>query len=267
MKIRILLVVLLMINGTILAQTTPKVKFNLTIADTTTGVRNLFFGLDPSATDGIDAQFGEQNLPPFPVIGAFEARFILPQNGFSGDLSSYGDIRQAALPFTGTIEYRIKQQIGAGSEVIFSWSLPSDVTGRLQDVFLGTLIDIPMSGVGSYALTEHQVHEQLKMLITYNNISMDADEPGQIPEYSLSQNYPNPFNPTTTLSFRLKQPGFTSLKLYSSTGDEVMTVVNQFLPAGNHQYKLNAGNLTSGVYFYRLTSNDFSSTQKMMILK
>lgn len=94
-----------------------------------------------------------------------------------------------------------------------------------------------------------------------------------IPEsFSLMQNYPNPFNPSTTINFTITNSGeqvgsFTTLKIYDVLGKEITTLVNEYKPAGNYKAQFNATNITSGVYFYKLTSGNFSETKKMILLK
>lgn len=89
-----------------------------------------------------------------------------------------------------------------------------------------------------------------------------------VPErYELRQNYPNPFNPSTEISFSVPAAGQTTLKLYNSVGQEVSTLVNGQLQAGSYRVTLNATNLASGVYLYRLQAGTFSSVRKMVLLK
>lgn len=85
--------------------------------------------------------------------------------------------------------------------------------------------------------------------------------------FELSQNYPNPFNPTTTINFSLPQGGFTSLKIYNSIGQEVAVVLNAQLHAGSYSAKFDASKLSSGIYFYKLHSGNFTSTKKMLLVK
>ncbi|GJQ63173.1 MAG: hypothetical protein SCALA702_22260 [Melioribacteraceae bacterium] len=87
--------------------------------------------------------------------------------------------------------------------------------------------------------------------------------------FTLSQNYPNPFNPVTTIRFTLPQSANISLKLYDVLGREVKTILSGELSAGLHQTELNASTLSSGVYFYRLESNDgkYNDVKKLMLLK
>jgi hypothetical protein len=82
-----------------------------------------------------------------------------------------------------------------------------------------------------------------------------------------SQNYPNPFNPATVINYQLASAGKVSLKVYDLLGREVATLVNGMKAAGNYSATLNAGNLPSGVYFYRLQTGSFNSTKKLVLLK
>jgi hypothetical protein len=89
-----------------------------------------------------------------------------------------------------------------------------------------------------------------------------------IPEtFNLRQNYPNPFNPTTTISFILPSKSFVSLKVFDLQGREVATIVSEELSVGTYKYQWNATNRTSGVYFYRLQTDSFTETKKLILLK
>ena len=89
-----------------------------------------------------------------------------------------------------------------------------------------------------------------------------------IPEkFILYQNYPNPFNPTTKIEIRISNFEFVSLKVYDVLGREVATLVNDELAAGNYEFNFNAGQLSSGVYFYTLSLPGFLSSKKMVLLR
>ncbi len=85
--------------------------------------------------------------------------------------------------------------------------------------------------------------------------------------YVLEQNYPNPFNPSTTIRFSLPKREHVTLKVYDVLGREVAKLVDGELVAGEHTVVFNAENLSSGIYFYRLTSLNFSQTNSMMVVK
>ncbi|MCX6164954.1 MAG: T9SS type A sorting domain-containing protein, partial [Ignavibacteriae bacterium] len=82
--------------------------------------------------------------------------------------------------------------------------------------------------------------------------------------YALKQNYPNPFNPTTSIQFSIPKNGLVKLVVYDILGKEVSTLVNEVKTAGNYIIDFNASNLTSGIYFYKITSGEFSSVKKML---
>jgi hypothetical protein len=88
-------------------------------------------------------------------------------------------------------------------------------------------------------------------------------------EYYLSQNYPNPFNPNTIISYGLIKKGYVKLALYDITGREIALLINNIQDAGTYKYELSSDglNLSSGVYFYKLTANDFTEVKKMMLIK
>ncbi|MBI2428261.1 MAG: choice-of-anchor B family protein, partial [Ignavibacteriales bacterium] len=86
-------------------------------------------------------------------------------------------------------------------------------------------------------------------------------------EYSLLQNFPNPFNPETQIGFTIQVSGFTSLKVFDMLGREIESFVNRTVSPGFYTITMNAGSLSSGVYYYTLTSGTFSSTKKMVVTK
>ena len=85
--------------------------------------------------------------------------------------------------------------------------------------------------------------------------------------FSLSQNYPNPFNPSTTISFALPQQANVKLNVYNIIGEVVAELINANMTAGFHQINFDASNLSSGLYFYRISAGNFVDVKKMMLLK
>ena len=86
-------------------------------------------------------------------------------------------------------------------------------------------------------------------------------------EYKLLQNYPNPFNPTTKISYNISKPGFVRISLYNVLGKEVLNMVNEQKQAGMYEYTLKAEMLNTGIYYYKMEINGFTSTKKMLLLK
>ena len=85
--------------------------------------------------------------------------------------------------------------------------------------------------------------------------------------FSLSQNYPNPFNPSTTIKFSLPDAGEVSLKVYDRLGKEIVDLVNGFRSAGTYEINFDASQLSSGIYFYKLSANGMVNTKKMTLIK
>jgi len=84
---------------------------------------------------------------------------------------------------------------------------------------------------------------------------------------ALQQNYPNPFNPSTNISFTLPSQTLVSLKVFDLMGREVASIVSEEMSAGNHSKQWNAVNMSSGIYFYRLTAGSFTETKKLVLIR
>ena len=96
----------------------------------------------------------------------------------------------------------------------------------------------------------------------------DVEDEIELPvSYSLSQNYPNPFNPVTNINFSVPQRSNVELVIYNTLGEKVSTLINEVKDAGNYKIAFNASNLPSGVYFYRISTAEFSQTKKLILLK
>lgn len=85
--------------------------------------------------------------------------------------------------------------------------------------------------------------------------------------FTLYQNYPNPFNPNTTIKYDVSKQSKVQLKVYNSLGEEVTTLVNEVIQIGSYTINFRGNNLPSGIYFYRLSVNDYSETKKMILIK
>lgn len=86
-------------------------------------------------------------------------------------------------------------------------------------------------------------------------------------DYSLSQNYPNPFNPATKIKFGLPENAFIRMIMYDLLGREVSVLTEGELNAGFHEVEFNAGNLSSGIYFYKISTPKFTSVKKLILMK
>ncbi|MDT3697739.1 MAG: T9SS type A sorting domain-containing protein [Ignavibacterium sp.] len=131
--------------------------------------------------------------------------------------------------------------------------------------------DFDLDGKTDLAIiaTDNSGNDSLFVLYSTGNISAIGEETfQQIPEnFSLSQNYPNPFNPSTTIRFELPEEANVTLKIFNIIGEEVSTLVDTELKAGQHEYQFNANNLASGIYFYSISTGSFYQTKKMVLVR
>ena len=93
----------------------------------------------------------------------------------------------------------------------------------------------------------------------------------QLDEYELLQNYPNPFNPSTEIGYTITNKSHVKLKVYDILGNKIATLVNEIQNAGKYRESFNSNikgkKLVSGVYFYRLQTDKFIETKKMLVIK
>jgi hypothetical protein len=85
--------------------------------------------------------------------------------------------------------------------------------------------------------------------------------------FQLYQNYPNPFNPSTTVKYALPTASYVTLKVFDILGNEVLAVVNSNQQAGYYMQTIDASQLASGVYLYKLTADGFTESKKMLLIK
>lgn len=104
-------------------------------------------------------------------------------------------------------------------------------------------------------------------LYKYDIVSTDISSFKLEKNFYLLQNYPNPFNPTTTIKFSILHSQFATLKVYDILGREIKTLINKPMQSGEYEVEFDGSNLSSGVYFYRLTTGQFVQTRKMLLLK
>lgn len=108
-----------------------------------------------------------------------------------------------------------------------------------------------------------------KILKTTNGgLTFTGNSNNEIPDkYSLSQNFPNPFNPQTTIRFSVPESGFITLKVYDIKGQEVKSLISEKYHPGNYEISLTGDGLSSGVYYYKMQSGNYSETRKMILIK
>ena len=160
-----------------------------------------------------------------------------------------------------------------GFEIQKLQDLPTGQAGWVSISFVpgfGTTTEVHHYSFVDESLQSGKYEYRLKQIdldgsFKYSNIiEVTVNLPG---EFSLEQNYPNPFNPSTTLRYEIPEGSFVILKVYDVLGNEIVTLVNEEKPAGTYKLTWNAANLPNGVYFYTLSTGNFLSTKKMVLLK
>jgi hypothetical protein len=102
----------------------------------------------------------------------------------------------------------------------------------------------------------------------YSMIFTGIDDGASLPQgYALYQNYPNPFNPTTTILYDVPQQSHVIIRVFNMLGQEVQTLVNEEKNPGSYNLEFNAGELPSGVYYYRLTAGNYFEGKEMMLIR
>ncbi|MCK9408776.1 MAG: glycerophosphodiester phosphodiesterase family protein [Bacteriovoracaceae bacterium] len=137
----------------------------------------------------------------------------------------------------------------------FAWTI--DAVDKMKSAVIAKVDGI----ISNYPQILVPMRDSLKALDVVNITE------GALNGYSLVQNYPNPFNPSTTISYILPRNNFTTLKIYDMLGNEIALLIQQEQSAGSYSVSWNATNVSSGVYYYRLSSGGFSETKRMLLLQ
>ncbi|OGU74273.1 MAG: hypothetical protein A2V93_08235, partial [Ignavibacteria bacterium RBG_16_34_14] len=121
---------------------------------------------------------------------------------------------------------------------------------------------------GFYNLNNSQYFAVLNFVPGPLSVKPEESPLGPPTAYNLLQNYPNPFNPATTIKFEVPKQSAVYLKVYNLVGEEVATLVNgEVLGNGTYSVTFDAGNLSSGIYFYELRADNIVQSRKMVLLK
>lgn len=144
--------------------------------------------------------------------------------------------------------------------VLFPSIAPEEILpGNQTDVYIALAI----------GMTDSQLDSNMALAVDkYNQIITTDNKDDKLPnKITLYQNYPNPFNPSTTIKFTITKKQLVEIKIYNSIGQLVKELVNKEFPEGVHKIIFDASGFASGVYFYRMKTDDFLYTKKMIILK
>jgi len=134
-------------------------------------------------------------------------------------------------------------------------------TGKYKDVFTSDSVSFNENAEMTLSPWSYEVYEYV------SGITGVTDEKPVPEQFALSQNYPNPFNPSTTIKYQIPETGFVTLKIYDMLGKEIKSLVSEQKTTGRYEIKLDASDLATGVYIYRLSVNDFVAVKKMLLVK
>ena len=140
---------------------------------------------------------------------------------------------------------------------VFQWTAPSSGTGMVN-LYVAGMQGVATSSDGAdnnFSISSNE---------TLTAVTENHAVPGRFP---VMQNFPNPFNPTTKISYRIPSASHVRLDVYNILGAVVAVLVDQFQTGGEHTISFNAVNLSSGVYYSRLQSNDAVLVTKMILMK
>jgi hypothetical protein len=196
----------------------------------------------------------------WPNEDSIRVKFMF-DDGTNGDAVAGDKIFTRILVFPQYSPFRIQYKYGA------NWGLASNTGGNDNENSVGndhfiTLEARLLSGTVNNTFGVMGDHTLEEVVTGIKEIGSGMPE-----SYSLDQNYPNPFNPSTSIRFSITEPGLVTLKIYNALGQEVATLLNEEKSVGTYEYTFNASNLTSGIYFYKIQSNNFTATRKMMLVK
>lgn len=146
------------------------------------------------------------------------------------------------------------------------WNKASFINPLLNDPFF---INVNYSGAFGNERWDHPWANYDPQNTQYlNGITNVKDFKVHTPHtYNLSQNYPNPFNPITNINFRIESDELVTMKIFNIYGEEVAEILNKKLNAGDHTIQFDATGLSSGIYFYKLSTPQYTSVKKMILLK
>ncbi len=180
---------------------------------------------------------GMYSLPPVPPSGVFDARFssdrFVETAGHNHSILLSGNNGETKLTFSNLNGMAFRITDGINGEILD------------EDVLDGKEIRIP-ANLGSLILKSKTIAP-----VTFG----------------LEQNYPNPFNPATNIKYMVPVDGAVKIAVYDVLGRELKALVNGYHSSGEYEIVLNAGDLSSGVYFYRMTAGNFEAIRKFVVSK
>ena len=256
-------------------------QFPITVTDDKGSRTVLTFGYGRGYTYCIDADTSkfhpaEIGLPPPPPSGVFDARITDTRGGTGACLDQGVALNIHDWYYIELDTFKIQWQLSSGATIQhFSWPAGLNTYfNRLQmkDAFGGVLINWDMftetsDSVTNPAITQLFIYVDMKVDDWPPGVGVPPMSPLMPDAFSLGQNYPNPFNPATTIRFSLPGESLVRLAVYDILGTELKILVDCRMNPGYHEARFDAAGLPSGVYYYRITTEGFGESRKMLLLR
>ena len=221
------------------------------------------FAVSPTVTSTNPAD-GATNVPAAtPVIESVFSESIEEASANSSTFSAVGSV-SGAIP--GAVIYssgakKILLLVDGSFDFASEEVVTVTASGDILSLF-GLGVDGDLDGESEGSPTDDFV-----WTFTIETITGIEDAIALPEEYSLSQNHPNPFNPSTTIEFALSEAGEVILTIFDINGREIERLAEGYFQGGYHSLTWDARGLSSGIYFYRLSTKNFVQTKKLMLLK
>ena len=167
-----------------------------------------------------------------------------------------GDLRKENFELT-----HVQPKLSSGGMVTFQFTYTAPSIVGQQTLFAnGNSVNFNGANSGdSWNFASNKVISVVQPTGVNDQISVNS--------FELRQNYPNPFNPSTTISWQSAVGSQQTLNIFDVLGNEVASLINEWKEVGNHSVDLNASGLASGIYYYKLSAGNFTSTKKMILLR
>ena len=208
------------------------------------------------------------DLVAYVTFGGFETSHVFRTEDGGDTWQDIGQNLPDIPTWSITVNPNNSSHLFAGNEIGVYQSIDSgknwqNINGNLPDAVFA--IDLIVSR--SNSKLRLATHGNGAYEIDIRQLTNIEDVDYTINGFELLQNYPNPFNPSTSISYILPKDSFVTIEIFNSLGQKVEQLVSTQQSAGKYVVNFNGSNMSSGTYFYKLTTPSFSETKKMTLIK